>query len=424
MTMEIDSAALHEMPPFADSVLRASLLAESHNLFAASGDDIAAPLGEGFYDSLEDLLTADLDQVPEVIAGLQAGEVGVLFADARLSPGRLLTQLGLSLAAGDSSAPLLTNNLAPRRVLHLNTQWRLSYWRQLLEAGMTQLSEAAPAHANFMPMVAARLDEPVVNLAAEGQAQRLLAFLKHQRADFVLIDDIEALSGEAVEMCSPRHIRTLLHRLKQVARQANCVILLTETIRRGDGGGGRRATLAALADTVYRVEADKREASRAVILHCEKSRGALPPALLLQYDDENSWFTVSDEAPPVAQLPPTLDELIAFVEENKGAHTAEIVQHFANRASPRKIAYLLKDAEMRQRLVKDRHKSAWQVCNYQDLLQPTDEFAYQTLADIPQITLLDLNTIPNAPFESRVKTERLQKPVQKRKKHSRKNRRR
>jgi hypothetical protein len=346
-----------------------------------------------------------------------------LFADAHLAADRLLLQLSVSLAGGDSSSPLLAANTKPRRVLYINSQWRLTYWRELLKTGLTHFADAAPARANLM-LMSAKLGEPVVNLAEEGQAQFLLDFLKRQQADFVLIDNLMAFSDEAAEETSARHTRTLMRRLQQVARQANCVILLTETMRRGDGGSGRRAMLAGLADTVYRLTADKREASRAVILHCEKSRGALPPALLLQCDDENSWFTVSDEAPPVAQLPPTLDDLIAFVEENKGAHTAEIVQHFANRASPRKIAYLLKEAEMQERLVKDRHEGAWQIRRHQDPMQPTDEFAYQAAADIPQITLLDLNTIPNASFESRVKTERLQKPVQKRKKHSRKNRRR
>src|SRR5262249_52911184 len=145
----------------------------------------------------------------------------------------------LSLAAGDGSAPLLAACAAPQRVLYLNSYWRLRYWRELLETGMTRLADAPPAHDNLM-LMSAKLGEPVVNLAEDEQAQRLLAFLKHQQADFVLIDNLMAFSDEAIEENSARHTRTLLQRLKQVARQANCVILLTETMQRGDGGGGRR----------------------------------------------------------------------------------------------------------------------------------------------------------------------------------------
>ncbi len=350
----------------------APLLAEGHDLFAACRDDVTAPPGDSLYDSLEDLMTANLDQTPEVIAGLQPGEVGVLFADARLAPVSFLTQLGLALAGGDTAAPLLAANLAPHRVLYLNSRWRLWHWRELLKGGLTHFPDATPARDNFMPMVAGDLHDPVINLARAGQAQRFVSFLKRQQPGFVLIDSLTALHDEVVAEYNARHYRMLLQRLKQVARQTNCVILITETIRRGDGGGGRRTTLAGLADTVYRLEADKRQASRAAILRCEKSRGALPPALVLQSDDKHSWFTISEEPPP-EEPPPTLDELVAYVAANNGAHTAEIINHFANRAASRTIAYLLQDAEQHERLVKERHKGAWQVCRHQELMQPVEQ---------------------------------------------------
>jgi CheY-like chemotaxis protein len=407
MMLEIDSAALHEMPPFAEpgtagALRQAPLLAETHDLFAAAVDDMAVLPGEGFYDSLDDLLAADIEQAPEVIAGLQPGEVGVLFADAHPAADRLLLQLSVSLAAGDVAAPLLAANTAPRRVLYINSQWRLTYWRELLKAGLAHFADAAPARANLM-LMSAKLGEPVVNLAEEGQAQQLLAFLKRQQADFVLIDNLMAFCDEAAEENSARHTRTLMRRLQQVARQANCVILLTESVRRGDGGSGRRAMLTGLADTVYRLTSDKREPSGVSVLRAEKSRGALPSAMLLRGEDDNSWFRITDEAPPETQSPLTVEELIAYVAQQSEAHTADIVRHFANRASPRKIAYLLKEAEMQERLVKDRYKGAWQVCRYQDPAQPTDEFAYQNgiitvmsaasiMDDYDEISLISGNT--------------------------------
>ena len=404
MTIKLDPASLPELPPFADPDAEgpnrtarlqdllgwlqeaparftdgeavAALLAEGHDLFTACRNEVVAPPATETFASLDDLLAADIEQAPEVIAGLQPGEVGVLFTGPHPAANRLLLQLSVSLAAGDAEAPLLAGGIAPRRVLYINSQWRLRYWRELLKTGLTHFTDAAPARANLI-LMSAKLGEPVVNLAEDGQAQHLLAFLKRQQADFVLIDNLMAFSDEAEEETSSRHTRTLMRRLQQVARQANCVILLTETMRRGDGGSGRRAMLAGLADTVYWLATDKREPSGVSILRAEKSRGALPPALLLRGEGDNSWFRITDEAPPETQSPPTLDELIAYVAEQTKAHTADIVRHFANRASPRTIAYQLKEAEMQERLVKDLHKGAWRVCVYQDPLQSIDKFAYQ-----------------------------------------------
>jgi hypothetical protein len=47
-----------------------------------------------------------------------------------------------------------------------------------------------------------------------------------------------------------------------------------------------------------------------------------------------------------------VEEIVAFVESQHGAKTGEIIRHFADRACPRKMAYLLNDAKLLGKLYK------------------------------------------------------------------------
>jgi hypothetical protein len=141
--------------------------------------------------------------------------------------------------------------------------------------------------------------------------------------------------------------------LRNLAEGCKCVLLAGYVLPRG--GGNRRVLngLSRVADAVFRLERPRRAASPAYLFRSEKSKGELVKAVLLEWQEEDWRFMESDEQPSLTPKKlPTVAEVVAFVEAQHGAKTGEIIRQFADRASPRKMAYLLKDANLLGKLYK------------------------------------------------------------------------
>jgi hypothetical protein len=171
--------------------------------------------------------------------------------------------------------------------------------------------------------------------------------------EVIIVDDVLSLFPEFADEESGFNTRHLLYRLQKIAEGCKCVLLAGYVLPRG--GGNRRVLngLGRVADAVFRLEKPRRSSAPHYLFRCEQSKGEIAKAVWLEWQEEDWRFIESDEQPPLTPKKlPTVAEIVAFVEAQHGAKTGEIIRQFADRASPRKMAYLLKDANLLGKLYK------------------------------------------------------------------------
>jgi len=310
-------------------------------------------LGQGFFHSVNDLDAAHLPEKSALLTGLQGGDVALLFSDSALSQSNFLLQLAVSLAAGETFPALLPVPQAPRRVLYLNPRWRLSRFRQQLNPLFNHLPDAQMARQHLQLSVEPQHTGQPLNLNLATHFLHLQLTLKVLQPEVIIVDDVLSLFPEFADEENGFNARHLLYRLRNVAEGCKCVLLAGYVLPRG--GGNRRVMngLSRVADAVFRLEKPRRSASPAYLLRSEQSKGELPKAVWLEWQAEDWRFIESEEQPPLTPKKlPTVAEIVAFVEAEHGAKTGEIIRQFADRACPRKMAYLLNDAKLLGRLYK------------------------------------------------------------------------
>ena len=361
-----------------------TLLTEAADFFFAFPTEEPASCS-GFYASLAEFCAADLAEPEVILTGLHRGEVGELAAAYGIGKTTLLMNVGLKLAAGEAFPPLIPETSVPRRVVYVNGDISGWHWRQQLVMMLQSLEQAETAWANFTPLVDAKVDGEALNLSLEHHWQQFTRWLKQQPVDLVIVDSLASLFP-ALQESDSRHLASqVMRRLQQLARQVNCAVLFAHQPHTGNHSGRQQAMMAAMAATVYRLERCGGAAERQRLLSCEKSRGAKLAATVLQLADQQQWFAICEaQAATTAQSGlPTLAEIVDFVKGKQGARTAEILRYFIERASPRKMAYLLKDAELLGLLEKAGHKAAWQVCRNDGAEKPKQRVQSIFLEDGP-----------------------------------------
>ena len=338
----------------------------------------------GFYDSLDNFFAAKLVEPELIIRGLYRCEVGELAAMQGIGSTTLLLNLGLKAAAGEPFLPLTSETVVPRRVVYINgaeTGWR---WRQQLDAMLQGVEKLETARANFTPIVEAMIDGTELNLHLENHWQSFTSRLQKQTIDLLIIDSLASVFPRLQESDSGHLARQVWQSLKRLAKKLNCAVLVNHQPHTGKHSGRQQAIMASMADAIYCFDKTGSAGQRQRLFRCEKSRGEKPAAAILRLSQEGHWFAVCDSDAPMKLIGmPAVEELVEFVKAQKSAPASAIIRHFVERASPRKLYYLLKDAELLGLLEKNRQNGSWQVCSNGGAVPPKERIVNLFLEDGP-----------------------------------------
>jgi hypothetical protein len=349
-------------PSQAAALLSSTPLADD-SAFVAMEPNATPSLTGGCYRSLQAFLDTEILEPEEILCGLHRGEVAALVADDAQAKTTLLLNLGLTLAAGISDAPFLPDGERARRVVYLSGDAAPARLHRQLHSLTSQLGNPEIAQTNFVPLIDLRVDNVRLNLSCGAHWQAVSAFLSEQRPDVILVDAARFTTLEGAGLKVTKQF--LMSQWKQLAEQLDCAVIIAQTT--GKANRLRQTAIANLsdsADTLYHLSSDARRGSDYRLLSCEQSRWEVPQAVSLQLDEaENGFHIVPPEevAESSKSQMPTVAELVAFVEGKKYAYPEHIVQHFEERASPSKVARLIREAELLGWIMRRHRDQPWQL---------------------------------------------------------------
>ncbi len=343
-----------------------AIRSEAESLFAAETQTMPPPL-KGWYGAFNNLRQADLNQAEEILPALHRCEVGELLADEAQGKTALLLQVAVSLAAGEAVSPLLTAPSPPRRIVYVNDDAAPARLRDELEKLFPQVEQQALAEANFQSLLDGQLDGEAVNLSADGQWQRLETWLTRQTPDLIIFDGVQLLDPEADKPSERRRqARKLLSRLKQLAENLNCAVLVAHsTITNGNRRRLGNLVFAA-AHSVYHFRSDHRYRDDYRWFRCVHSQWTLPEAIGLQREAESGGYELAPATETTGRGGqankdlPTIMEVVEFLGDGWQEIDA-ITQHFEGRANSQQVAKLIKEAYLYGWIFRQGKTLPWQL---------------------------------------------------------------
>jgi hypothetical protein len=315
-----------------------------------------SPPLSGVYYSLTDFFTAEFDEADELFAGLHRGEVAFLTSDEAQSKTRLLLQMTLGLAGGQTVLPWSPKDSTPRRIIYVNGDAAASRLRAELQ-GMLHIIDAESSQDNFHLLADVRLHHQPLNLYRDSHWHWFTSYVKNHPADLVIIDGMrEPLT--LTDRSSAAARLQLLRNAHQLAADHDCAVLIATTSARRKPLTG--TALAGIADTLYQLLGDQRRGEDYRQWHCPQSRWALPEALDLQRDDAGRGYRLCESEAKAASGRANRAKAVELEREREAARMAELMQRFEESDLP-PLAYRLNEIPQFDRLPKDRHAASSQT---------------------------------------------------------------
>ena len=332
---------------------------------SASGDKNQAVAG--VYATLDDLFDAQLVEPEEIIFGLHRGEVAGLLAVTNYGKTTLLYNTVLSIAAGQTLWPLAPSVPKPRRILYIDSESPAARSRDDLKTMIVCRTDGASARKNIAIVLDASINGLPLNLSRLDHFKWLVALAKANKADLVIIDTAASAFELQDENSNAEVTRRVMNPLKQLAREANCAVIFTHHIGKANetqsgeaAYKGRGASaFGALSRTTFTIEKDAKKGPEYVVLSCVKVKGQPFEPVLLKLNRDTRWFEMCSDNPSAKPEPPTPHEIAAFVKKRIEARTAEICEHFNQRAGRRTIEGRITEAERLGLIEKPNQKAPW-----------------------------------------------------------------
>ena len=344
---------------------------------------------EGFYPSLNDLLSADLPEPEEILCGLHRGEVAGLVAVTNYGKSTLLFNTSLAIAAGEICLPLTPIASKPRRILYIDCESPAPTLQADIRTMLHNISNTELACENFIVVVDATILDQPLNLGRRDHFNIVLALAKLYSVDLVIIDTAASAFELQDENSNAEVTRRVMSPLKKLAREANCAVIFTHHIGKsnetqmGEGSyrGRGASAFGALSRAIYTLEKEATKGEGYVVLSCPKSKGNSFQPTLLKLDQERRWFFICAEKPEQKPGPLTAQEIADYVASGE-ANTTKICEHFKNRAAERTIKGRISETERLNLIEKPSRNAPWRLCKAQDdvlsELWPSADFSADT----------------------------------------------
>lgn len=327
----------------------------------------------GVYMNLNAFFNAKLEEPEQILFGLHRGEVAGLLAVTNYGKSTKLLNDALSLAAGERLWPLASIVPQPRRVLYLDFESPASRAKADMQTMIRGVVNGQEARANFMIVVDAAIKESPLSLSKPDHFKYVMGLAKHQHADLVIIDTAASAFELTDENSNAEVTRRVMNPLKQLAREVNCAVIYSHHIGKsnetqtGEGAyrGRGASAFGALSRTIFTLERDAKKGPEYIVLTCAKIKGQPFEPVLLKLNQQTRWFEPCDEKPEARPQPPTAQEIAEFVKGHPGT-TADLCEHFKERASKRTIEQRIRDAERLGAIFKANQKAPWCFRNGQN----------------------------------------------------------
>jgi AAA domain len=324
----------------------------------------------GVYMNLNAFFNAKFEEPEPILYGLHRGEVGGLLAITNYGKSTKLLNVALSIAAGERLWPLASIVPQPRRVFYLDFESPASRSQADLQTMIRGVSNSREARQNFMIVVDAVIKDSPLSLSKADHFKYVVALAKHHRADLVVIDTAASAFELMDENSNAEVTRRVMNPLKQLAREVNCAVVFTHHIGKsnetqtGEGAyrGRGASAFGALSRTIFTLERDVKKGPEYVVLTCAKIKGQPFEPVLLKLNQATRWFETCDEKPEARPQPPTAQEIAEFVKTQPST-TADLCEHYKERASKRTVEQRIKEAERLGAIFKPNQKAPWRFRN-------------------------------------------------------------
>lgn len=328
----------------------------------------------GVYPTLDALFNAHIEEPEQILFGLHRGEVAGLFAVTNYGKTTLLYNTVLSIAAGDTTWPLAPIVPKPRRVLYIDSESPASVSRADLKAMIGGVSDDKTARSNFAIVVDALIKDSPLSLSNADHFNWVIALAKSHKADLVVVDTAASAFELQDENSNAEVTKRVMNPLKRLAREANCAVIFTHHIGKANetqsgeaSYKGRGASaFGALSRTIFTIERDVKKGPGYIVLNCAKIKGQPFEPVLLKLNPDTRWFERCSDNPSAKPEPPTAQEIAEFVRKRIEARSAEICEHFKQRAGKRTIEDRINEAERIGLIVKPHQKAPWRFRNGQN----------------------------------------------------------
>jgi hypothetical protein len=326
---------------------------------------------KGVYTTLDALFAAQIDEPEQILFGVHRGEVASMFAITNYGKTTLLNNIALSIAAGEALWPLASFIPKPRRVLYIDSESTASLTRADLQTMIRGISNSKASRENFALVVDASINGSPLSLSRPEHFKWIVALAKSHKADLVVIDTAASAFELQDENSNAEITRRVMNPLKQLASLADCAVIFTHHIGKANetqsgeaAYKGRGASaFGALSRTIFTIEKDAKKGQEYIVLSCAKVKGQPFEPVLLKLNRDTRWFEMCSDGPSAKPEPLTAQEVAAFVEKRTEARTAEICEHFEQRAGRRTIEDRIREAERLGLITKENQKAPWHFRN-------------------------------------------------------------
>jgi hypothetical protein len=326
---------------------------------------------KGVYTTLDALFAAQIDEPEEILFGVHRGEVASMFAVTNYGKTTLLNNITLSIAAGQALWPLAPFIPKPRRILYIDSESTASLSRADLQTMLRGISNSKVSRENFALVVDASINGSPLSLSRPDHFKWIVALAKSHKADLVVVDTAASAFELQDENSNAEITRRVMNPLKQLASLAGCAVIFTHHIGKANetqsgeaAYKGRGASaFGALSRTIFTIEKDAKKGQEYVVLSCAKVKGQPFEPVLLKLNRDTRWFEMCSDGPSAKPEPLTAQEVAAFVGKRKEARTAEICEHFEQRAGRRTIEDRIREAERLGLITKEHQKAPWRFRN-------------------------------------------------------------
>lgn len=328
----------------------------------------------GVYRTLDALFSAKIDEPEEILFGVHRGEVAGLFAVTNYGKTTLLMNATLSIAASQPFEPLMPIVSKPLRILYVDSESPAAVAKSDLKTMIEcNITDSKLARANFSIIVDGFLGGKPINLSNATHFNWVITLAKAYQADLVVIDTASSAFEVFDENSNGEITRKVMNPLKRLAREANCAVIYTHHIGKGNENqsgqsaykGRGASAFGALSRTIFTIEKDMAKGPGFVVLSCAKIKGKPFKPALLKLDPNRRWFDISSEPPSAKPSAPTAQEIADFIAKQTKVRTAEICEQFKQRAAKRTIEERIADAERLGLIAKANQKAPWHSCNSQ-----------------------------------------------------------
>jgi hypothetical protein len=233
------------------------------------------------------------------------------------------------------------------------------------------ISNSKVSRENFALVVDASINGSPLSLSRPDHFKWIVALAKSHKADLVVVDTAASAFELQDENSNAEITRRVMNPLKQLASLAGCAVIFTHHIGKANetqsgeaAYKGRGASaFGALSRTIFTIEKDAKKGQEYVVLSCAKVKGQPFEPVLLKLNRDTRWFEMCSDGPSAKPEPLTAQEVAAFVGKRKEARTAEICEHFEQRAGRRTIEDRIREAERLGLITKEHQKAPWRFRN-------------------------------------------------------------